>query len=363
MAARPRVRKRANWPENMHEPRPGYFVWRNPITKKTIPLGRIPLEQAIFEVLEANVKAKEITPEKQLVDHIEEGLETIADLLEKMPKTGVKPATLLARRHRDKAIRAAIGHVKCSELTTKHVADMLEAIEARGKMQWAVHIRSRMKAVCRRGMALGWMDRNPADATDKAKVKIRRKRMTLEIFKATLAKAPEVALWLENAMLLALVSGQDRSTIGRWERSSVKDGFAVVTRSKTEVTIAIPLELRMDAIGVSLGDVIARCKSTGVVSKYLIHHIRGNVMAPRGSPIKLKTISGKFLEARRLAGYTGEDDPTFHEIRSLSKRLYLEQGGVDTKALLGHLTDATADLYANSRGLEPMKVKINGERR
>ena len=86
-------------------------------------------------------------------------------------------------------------------------------------------------------------------------------------------------------------------------------------------------------------------------------------MAPRGSPIKLKTISGKFLEARRLAGYTGEDDPTFREIRGLSKRLYLEQGGVDTKALLGHLTDATADLYANSRGLEPTKVKINGERR
>jgi hypothetical protein len=47
------------------------------------------------------------------------------------------------------------------------------------------------------------------------------------------------------------------------------------------------------------------------------------------------------------------------EIRSLSKRLYLDQGGVDTKALLGHLTDAMADWYANSRSLEPMKVKIN----
>ncbi len=363
MAARPRIRKRANWPENMHEPRPGYFVWRNPITKRVIPLGRIPLEQAIFEVMEANAKAREISPGKQLINYVEDGQETIADLLEKMPKTGVKPATIAARRHQDKAIRTAIGYVKCSELTTKHIAGMLEAIEARGKMQWAVNVRSRVKAVCRRGMALGWMDRNPAEATDKAKVKVRRKRMSLEIFKATLVKAPEVALWLENAMLLALLSGQDLSTIGRWERSSVKDGFAVVKRSKTEVTIAIPLELHMDVIGMSLGDVIARCKSTGVVSKYLIHHIRGNVMAPRGSAIKPKTISSKFLAARRLAGYTSGDDPTFHEIRSLSKRLYLEQGGVDTKALLGHLTDAIAELYANSRGLEPMKVKINGDRR
>ncbi|MEI5998272.1 phage integrase Arm DNA-binding domain-containing protein [Paraburkholderia bengalensis] len=360
MAARPRIRRRANWPENLHEPRPGYYVWRNPVTKKTLSLGYVPVEQAIFEVLEANAKAKEIVPTKRLVERMEDGEETIADLLLKMPNTGVKPATIAARKHQDKAIRATLGHIKCSALTTKHVADMLEAIEARGKMQWAVHIRSRMKAVCRRGMALGWMEKNPAEATDKAKVKVKRKRMTMEVFKAALAKAPEVAPWLENAMLLALVSGQALSTVGRWERTSVKGGEAIVTRAKTDVSIAIPLALRMDAIGYSLEEVIVRCKSTGVVSKYLIHHIRGNVMAPRGSAIKLKTISEKFLEARRLAGYTAEDEPTFHEIRSLSKRTYMEQGGVDTKALLGHLTEAMAELYANSRGLEPMKVKING---
>jgi hypothetical protein len=46
-------------------------------------------------------------------------------------------------------------------------------------------------------------------------------------------------------------------------------------------------------------------------------------------------------------------------MRSLSKRLYMEQGNVDTKALLGHMTDAIADLYANSRGLEPVRVRIS----
>ncbi|WP_454752038.1 hypothetical protein [Cupriavidus necator] len=50
-----------------------------------------------------------------------------------------------------------------------------------------------------------------------------------------------------------------------------------------------------------------------------------------------------------------EDAPTFHKILSLC----MEQGGIDTKALLGHMTDAMADLYANSRGLEPIKVRIN----
>lgn len=359
MAARPRIRKRAHWPPNLHESRPGYYVWRNPITKKNVTLGYMPIEQAIFEVVEANAKLAEQEPlPKRLVERINDGGETIADLLEKMPNDDVKPSTIRARRDYDKAIRQKLGNVRCRDLTTKHVADMLEEIQGRGAMQWSVHIRSRLRALCRRGMALGWMDKNPADATDKAKVKVQRQRMSIEIFNATLAKAPEVAAWLQNAMLLALVSGQDLSTVGRWERAFQEGGYAVLTRGKTGVRIAIPLELRMDVIGLSLADVIARCRTTGVVSKYLIHHIRGNVSAPKGSPIKLKTISNKFLEARRLAGYTGEQDPTWHEIRSLSKRLYLEQGGVDTKALLGHLSDATANLYANSRGLEPIKVQV-----
>jgi integrase len=365
MAARPRIRKRANWPDNLHESKPGYYTYRHPITKKIHALGRIPLAQAIYEAQQINFEIAQVVPRKTLAEKISAHTsaqavkETISDLLKKMPTTGVKESTISHRKYRDRFIEKELGAVPCAELTTKHIADMLEKIEAEGKMQWAVQIRSRMKAICRRGKALGWMKENPADDTERAKVTVRRKRMSFEVFKATLEKAPEVAVWLPNAMLLALVSGQDLSTVGRWERSFQEDGYAVLTRGKTGVRIAIPLELRMNAVGLSLADVIARCRTTGVVSKYLIHHVRGNVRAPKGSPIKLKTISEKFLEARRLAGYRDETDPTWHEIRSLSKRLYMEQGGVDTKALLGHMTDAIADMYANSRGLEPMKVRIN----
>lgn len=359
MAARPRIRRRANWPDNLHEPRPSYFTWRDPRDGKTHILGRIPLAQAIHETIGANLKVANAKESSTLVERISKPGDTIADLLKKMPTAGVKASTVEHRKYRDRFIENKIGTVQCADLTTKHIADMLEAIEAEGKMQWAVQIRSRMKALCRRGMALGWMTVNVADQTDRAKVVVKRKRMTLEVFNKTLEKAPGVAPWLPNAMLLALVSGQDLSTVGTWERSAQQDGHAVLTRGKTGVTIAIPLELRLDVIGLSLSDVIARCRSTGVVSKYLIHHIRPNVNAPRGSKIKPKTISAKFLEARKLAGYEAEDDPTFHEIRSLCKRLYMQQGGIDTKALLGHLSDGTAAIYANSRGLEPLKVKIS----
>jgi len=117
-------------------------------------LGYVRIEQAIFEVLEANAKAKEIMPTKRLVERMNDGRETIADLLDKMlPATRVKPATIAARRHQDKVIREALGHIKCADLTTKHVAELLGEIEARGKMQWAVHIHSRMKAV----VVVGWL--------------------------------------------------------------------------------------------------------------------------------------------------------------------------------------------------------------
>ena len=361
MAARPRIRKRANWPENLHEPRSGYYTWRDPRDKKTHILGRMPLAQAIHEAQEANVVASHGTFTHTLAQRMMQGRETIADLLDKMPTDGVKRSTVEHRKHLDRLIRVEIGTVECSALATKHIAEMLEKIQARGKMQWATHIRSRMRAVCRRGMALGWMEKNPAEATEKPKVKVKRRRLKLEEFNEILKQAPKVAPWLANAMLLALVSGQDRSTIGRWERSFVRDGVAILQRTKTGIRIAIPLELHMDVIDMSLADIIARCKATGVVSKYLIHHVRGNVMAPKGSAIKLDTITEKFSAARDLAGITGDDAPTFHEIRSLSKRLYMEQGGVDTKALLGHMSDAIADLYANSRGLEPLKVRINGK--
>ncbi|GLC92358.1 integrase [Cupriavidus sp. TA19] len=359
MAARPRIRKRAHFPPNLHEARPGYFTWRDPRDGKTHVIGRVPTAQAIHEALEANLVVERGTTEPTLAARVAASRETVAQLIEKMPTEGVKHATVIARNGFDRVIRNAIGHIECAALTTKDIADMLEAIKEKGALAYAKKIRTRITTICTKGIALGWMERNPAAVTEKVKVKVMRRRMTLSEFNAILAKAPEVADWLPNAMLLALVSGQDRSTVARWERSFVKGDVAVLQRSKTEVRIAIPTALRMDAVGMSLADVIARCKSTGVVSKYLIHHVRSIGRTKRGDPVRLSTISISFAEARELAGIHGEDAPTFHEIRSLCKRLYMEQGGIDTKALLGHMSDAIADLYANNRGLEPIKVSIN----
>ena len=47
-----------------------------------------------------------------------------------------------------------------------------------------------------------------------------------------------------------------------------------------------------------------------------------------------------------------------HSTRSLAKRLYAEQGNVDTKALLGHRDDRTANPYGDPRGAKWITVKV-----
>ncbi|MCP0941511.1 integrase, partial [Klebsiella pneumoniae] len=49
--------------------------------------------------------------------------------------------------------------------------------------------------------------------------------------------------------------------------------------------------------------------------------------------------------------------PSFHEQRSLSERLYREQG-IDTQILLGHTSKTMTDRYNDSRGKEWKKLVI-----
>lgn len=317
------------------------------------------LAQAIHEAQAANVIVENGKPSKSLAERVQQSAHTVSDLLKKMPVKGAEN-TIRSRRYFDAHIEKCLGSVPCAELTTKHVADMLEELIDAGKAPWARNLRSRVLAVCKRGAALGWMTGNPAAHTEQEEITVKRRRLRgIEEFNLIYEKAPQVADWLQNAMLLALVSGQDRSTCRLWERNSVKDGLATVFRQKTKVYIEIPTSIRLDALGMSLADVIARCKSTGVVSKYLIHHVRNKGGARSGQPIKLDAITNAFADARKLAGIEGDDAPSFHELRSLAKRLYEKQGGVDTKALLGHMTETAADLYADGRGIEPIRVKIS----
>jgi hypothetical protein len=354
---RPRDRRRRDWPVGLREPRPGYFTWRNPDTGKDMPIGHVTLAQAKQEAAAAVDYVRSQKP--TLVERLSCAGNTVAQLLDEMPAAPNKN-TAKSWRSLDKKIRAGMGTLACNGVTVKHCADMLEAEVKAGRERTAQALRSRMVAVFSKGLAKGWMEFNPAEPTETQPVKVKRGRLTLETFRAIHAKAPEVNEWLAGAMMLALVSGQDRSTVARMRLSNVGAEFLAVERGKTRVKIEIPLALRLDAVGLTLAEAVSGCRSTvrSLKYDYIVHHAREFGNAPLGSGVHPDNLSHSFAAARALAGLDGPSAPTFHEIRSLAKRLYEQQGGVDTKALLGHLTERMSELYANPRGAEAIRVKL-----
>jgi hypothetical protein len=354
--ARRSVRRR-EWPRGLTERRPGYFSYKHPDGRE-LAIGRVPLAVAKAEVIAANLHLSEKKP--GLLERLTGAGNTIADLLLQMPPAKAKN-TASSRKSIDGKISRALGSIHCANLTVAHCADMLERELKAGKARSAQALRSRLVQVCRRGMQLGWLESNPAEVTGQPEVKVKRGRLTLAMFLQIREKAPDVAEWLEQAMMLAIVTGADRATIAGLQRSDHASGYLTITRTKTGARIAIPTALRLECLDVSLAELLA--KRTGVVSRYLVHHVIPHGRAPVGSKVHPDRMSHAFTEARQLAGIPdfgadGKKAATFHELRSLAKRLYEEQGNVDTRSLLGHATERMSDLYANPRGVEAIKVRI-----
>ena len=141
--------------------------------------------------------------------------------------------------------------------------------------------------------------------------------------------------------------------------SFVEDGYYHATRQKTGALIKIPLNLKLDTLGLTVGDVIEMCKSH-VKSNYILHHTVKRTTNELGDPIHKDTLSRGFARVRKASKleWASPKPPTFHEIRSLSERLYKAQG-INTQDLLGHKDQRTTDRYHDLRGSDWTEVSNN----
>jgi len=96
-----------------------------------------------------------------------------------------------------------------------------------------------------------------------------------------------------------------------------------------------------------------------VVSKYLLHFRHSTSQATRGDRVSASSIITTFKKARNRSGISWPDGkaPTFHEQRSLSERLYKEQG-IDTQELLGHKSPQQTAKYHDDQGKDWTVVAI-----
>lgn len=305
--------------------------------------------------------------------------------LEGLPERKLKPTTVRMRTNCVEHWRRKLGQRPMMDITTKDIADVLDEYVAAEKHRMAGAMRSVAIDVWTAAIERGWAATNVARVTRPRHAAVNRGRLTLEQLQAILAAAESLDPWVANSILLGVVTGQRRQDIGpmRFRRGAdweglfadhlagkhgphpyphVHEGQLWVVQQKVRgggvgSLVKIPLELRLEALNVTLGDVVGRCRDS-VASPYLIHHTKARTMSKPGDPVHLETITKGFARARNMTGLTWPRKPaTYYELRSLAERLYEAQGNVNTQSLLGHKNKRTTAIYHDSRGADWIEVK------
>lgn len=349
----PRQRKEINQPlpDNLRV-RDGYFSYRHPETKVEHGIGR-DRRAAIAEALRANahMASKRLTLLERITGAANSWTEWCDEFEKILAARSSKPNTVRTRRSQMVRLRRTFpADTAAGRITTRDCAAVIDAIVAEGKHRTAQAFRSFLVDSFDRMVAKGWRSDNPARVLDEVRVKVKRARLTLEAFQS-LYKTTSI-VWLRNAMALAIVTGQPRECVAAAQFADIRDGSWWNERGKTGARIILPLDLRLDAVGLSLADVVRQCRGSGIVSKYLVHQTQRAKGARLGKKMHVDKITRVFSAELAALGidWGGKEPPTFHEIRSLSERLHKEQGSVNTQDLLAHKDPRTTAKYHDGRG-------------
>ncbi|AUY15286.1 TPA: tyrosine-type recombinase/integrase [Serratia marcescens] len=344
--ARNRNHARRDLPPNLYARNGGYYCYRDPRTGKEYGLGRVKRD-AINQAIEANLQLMDSAV--RLVDRIN-GKSCItfhAWLLrydEIVASRGLKAKTLEDYRNRIKAIERGFADIEIDAITTKDIADFVNEYVKQGKNMRAKSLRASLVDIFKEAIADGHTQTNPVDATRNPKAEVQRERLTLDDYLRIRDAANSQAEWVGLSMDLALVTGQRVSDISSLKWSDIHDGRVWITQQKTNARLAIPVDLELVSAGLKLDAVLSRCKvAFGECETVLASHLR--------SALSPSTISMGFTKARKDSGLSWTRPPSFHELRSLSARLYSkEKEGDFAQRLLGHKTAEMTAKYQDDRG-------------
>jgi hypothetical protein len=332
--------------------RAGYYSWRNPEDGIEHGIGR-DRRHAIMEAIRANAFIAAKRP--SLLEKLTGSGKLWADwcdVFEKIIDDRDSSAnTRKLRRSQLKRLRSIFPADKpAAQIDTADCSRAIDELVEADKARTAQALRSLLMDCFDRMIAKGWRKDNPARVTDSVAVKIKRARLPFDVFMRLYQGTNSVEL--KNAMALSIVSAQGREEVCHAQFKDVREGDLWIERTKTGARIRLPLELRLDCFGISLEDVMKQCRSTGVVSHFLIHRTLRAKGARVGSHMHVDVMTRLFSAELAKLGldWGGKDAPTFHEIRSLAGRLYKEQGNVNPQELYGHKDPRTTAIYTDGRG-------------
>jgi integrase len=356
---RQRQAKNRALPPNLYVNSAGYYSYRDPEKKTQKGLGK-DRAKAIQAARAANA-ALATRETSSLVDWVLGRTDyTLAGWLpvyRALWEEEKKPAasTLVGTKTLLKVLDASdFAKMRMKHIETVHVSTFLNEYSKASGAAMARNMRSKLSDIFRWAETQGVIDvgKNPVTATFSPEYKVQRERLSLEQFWAIHAHAPT---WAKNAMMLGLVTSQRRDDIANMRFADYKDGFLHVAQGKSggETKLQIDGAIRLAKVGASVGEVVAACRDL-IVSRHLVHYTDRISRAKPGERVLGAIISKAFKQARDKAGITASDGrtpPSFHEIRSLSERLYREEFGADfAQAMLGHKSAQMTSKYDDLRG-------------
>jgi integrase len=356
---RQRLAKNRALPPNLYVNSAGYYYYRHPENKTQKGLGK-DRGNAILAAKDTNaaLAARSRSP---LVDWALGRTDyTLADWLpvyRELWEEKTKPAdsTLYAAKQLLKRLgETDFAKMRMKHIETLHVSTFLNEYAKTSGAAMARNMRSKLSDIFRWAETQGVIEvgKNPVTATFTPGYKVKRERLSLEQFWAIHAHAPA---WTKNAMVLALVTAQRREDVAEMKFADYKDGFLHVAQGKSggETKLQLDGAIRLGKVGVSIGEAVAACRDL-IVSRHLIHYTERIARAKPGAKVEGQAISKAFQRAREAAKIEAKEDrspPSFHEIRSLSERLYREEFGADfAQAMLGHKSAQMTSKYDDLRG-------------
>ncbi|ALO34541.1 hypothetical protein CMT41_07290 [Colwellia sp. MT41] len=326
----------------------------------------------------------------QLKEWIEQYISYCQD---KLKQGYMKPNTYRTKKNIVLAIEKAHGDLFFADISVSQVDELITSYVKAGKNRMAQSVRSTYIDIYKiaLGKGISYLNENVASKTLNPTAKVQRERLTYEHFKQTIDAYKYEPHRL--SALLAVVTAQRRTDLCLMRKRKGKDwderykayrinpnhfvtgeytSFAklvqhapysfienddlCVFQLKTGNLLRIPLSLKMNKLGLSVGDVINQA-NIFKFSPFVLHHVVARSTNKVGDPLHADTVSRTFAKAIKATGLEYIlTPPTFHELRSLAEREYREQG-INTKKLLGHKHEAMTEVYNDIRGCDWSKVE------
>lgn len=354
MSPRPRKRGNRDLPSNLYLNGRGTYYYRHPVTKKDHGMGS-DRQKAIAAATILNAK---LQPAENLVAKVL-GASTLTDVIGRFRSEYLEDKQLSDRSRSEADIRLNrimrdLGDRAWDAVTLEVISGQLRPLTREAYRKY----RGQWIDIYRFACSVGLADRNIADLTlSKPPAERKRKRWTLETYKAARAKAEP---WLQDAMDLALTSLQRREDlVGIRKKEDFEGGRLLVRQHKTGARLAI------EPVG-TLVEVIKRARARHPFCPFLLgrkplRDIRGSKVHPY--QITPGMLSRAVAKARDASGafedWPSEEKPTLHELRSLGAHLYREAGYPEEyiQALLGHEAAAMTRHYLDGHKEEWVDVK------